>query len=488
MNQNTSDTKTFTYTERINLVEDSGAISAKNVDHTIAVDQKVPKLGVMLVGWGGNNGSTLTAGVLANKLGVTWRTRTGEKKPNFFGSMTQSVTTKVGLKYNKEQNQIEDVYRLVKDLVPLVAPEELELTGWDISQQNLYESCNRAQVLEPELIDKLKSHLEPLKPLEAVFNPDYVASNQESRADNTFSGTNAECIEKLRTDIQEFKSKVEKVVVLWTANTEKMFHKTIKTSKELLTMVKENEPLPASVIYGIAAAQEGVIYLNGSPQNTVSPGLIELCRENKSFVGGADFKTGQTKFKGIMADFFIGSGLRIASCMSYNHLGNNDGMNLSEPETFRSKEISKAGVLQDSVNSNPVLYPRDKKEVDHTIVIKYCPFVGDSKRALDEYTAEIFMNGHFTLVTHATCEDSLLAVPIMLDLILLAEFFTRVKIDEKEIGPVLSYLSFFFKAPVTNHPEYVINAFGRQKETLINLLKACGGIPADDATMIHVGY
>jgi myo-inositol-1-phosphate synthase len=94
-------------------------------------------------------------------------------------------------------------------------------------------------------------------------------------------------------------------------------------------------------------------------------------------------------------------------------------------------------------------------------VIKYCPFVGDSKRAMDEYTAEIFMNGLFTMVTHATCEDSLLAVPIMLDLVLLGEFFTRVKIDDKTMGPVLSYLSFFLKAPVTNHPEYVINSFSR---------------------------
>ena len=162
-----------------------------------------------------------------------------------------------------------------------------------------------------------------------------------------------------------------------------------------------------------------------------------------------------------MTDFFMGSGLRIASCMSYNHLGNNDGKNLSEPDQFKSKEISKAGVLEDSIKSNPVLYPSDNDNVDHTIVIKYCPFVGDSKRALDEYTAEIFLNGHFTLVTHATCEDSLLAAPIMIDLILLAEFFTRVEIDGKKMGPVLSYLSFFFKAPVTNHSEYVFNSFSR---------------------------
>ena len=482
------DLKSFTYTERINLVQDSGEIQPQNIDHKITVDQKAPKLGVMLVGWGGNNGSTLTAGVLANRKGITWKTKTGEKSPNFFGSLTQSVTTKVGLRYNKEANTIEDVHKVIKDIVPLVDPAQLEITGWDISGANIYEACYRAQVLEPTLIDQLEEDMSQMVPLKAVLNPDYVAANQEDRVTNVMTGTNQECVEKLREDIRTFSQTVDKVVILWTANTEKMFNKEVKTGDQLMQMVRENEPLPSSVLYGVAAALEGVIYLNGSPQNTVSQGLIDLCTQNKGYIGGADFKTGQTKFKGIMADFFIGSGLRLASCMSYNHLGNNDGKNLSDADTFKSKEISKAGVLQDSVNSNPVLYPRGRKNIDHTIVIKYCPFVGDSKRAMDEYTAEIFMNGLFTLVTHATCEDSLLAVPIMIDLIVLAEFFTRVTIDEKQLGPVLSYLSFFFKAPVTNHPEYVINAFGRQKETLVNLLKACAGIPADDATMLHVGY
>jgi myo-inositol-1-phosphate synthase len=189
-----------------------------------------------------------------------------------------------------------------------------------------------------------------------------------------------------------------------------------------------------------------------------------------------------------MADFFIGTGLRLASCMSYNHLGNNDGKNLSEPKTFKSKEISKQGVLDESIESNKVLYPEGQDKIDHTIVIKYCPFVGDSKRAMDEYISQIFLNGMFTLVTHATCEDSLLAVPIMYDLVLLAEFFTRVKVDGETLGPVLSYLNFFFKAPVTNRQGYTFNSFSRQKLTLINLLKVCGGYVPDDSTLLGIKF
>jgi myo-inositol-1-phosphate synthase len=480
--------QTHNYTERINFVNDSGQITAKTVPHTIKVDQTVPKLGLMLVGWGGNNGVTLTAGLLANKQNLTWKTRTGEKSANFYGSLTQSVTTKIGVKYNKENNRVQDVFKVVKDLVPLVSPEDIEVTGWDISGLNLYEAAYRSQVLEPTLIEQLKEELENSKPMSAVFNPDYIASNQADRADNVFTGSNLECVNKLREDIKNFSQTVDKVLVLWTANTEKFFEKTIQTEKELEDLIHSEEALPGSVLYAYACAKEGAIFINGSPQNTVSPGMIALYKSQNSFIGGSDFKTGQTKFKSLMLDFFMGSGLRLASCMSYNHLGNNDGKNLNEPATFRSKEISKAGVLSDEIEANPVLYPEGNKQVDHTVVIKYCPFVGDSKRAMDEYSAEIFLQGGFTLVTHATCEDSLLAAPIMLDLILLGEFFTRVQIDEKPIGPVLSYLSFFFKAPVTNHPEYVFNSFSRQKDTLINFLKACGGVPAGDSTLLSIGF
>lgn len=479
--------KTHIYTERINIVNDEGDIEAKNVDHEISVDQKTPKLGVMLVGWGGNNGTTLTAGILANKKKLTWRTKTGIQKANFFGSLTQSVTTKVGVKFNPKTKEVSDVFKVVKDLVPLVDPLDLEITGWDISDMNLYDACYRAKVLEPTLVEQLKDDLIQLKPLKSVLNPTFVASNQSDRMNNVFEGTNQECVEKLRKDIADFKQKVDKVLVLWTANTEK-FGDDYPTQEALDEAIRGNQEVSASVLFAYASALEGAIFLNGSPQNTVTQGMIEHFREYKSFIGGADFKTGQTKFKSLMLDFFMGSGLRLASCMSYNHLGNNDGKNLSEPEQFKSKEISKAGVLSDEIEANHVLYPEDNKNVDHTIVIKYCPFVGDSKRAMDEYTAQIFLNGHFTLVTHATCEDSLLAAPIMLDLILLGEFFTRVKIDDNITGPVLSYLSFFFKAPVTNHPEYVFNSFNRQKETLINFLKACGGIPAGDSTLLSVGF
>jgi myo-inositol-1-phosphate synthase len=185
-----------------------------------------------------------------------------------------------------------------------------------------------------------------------------------------------------------------------------------------------------------------------------------------------------------MSDFIIGAGIRLASVVSYNHLGNNDGKNLSEDKTFRSKQISKAGVLDDAIGGNQILYPDGHNKIDHEVVIKYVPFVGDSKRAMDEYSSEIFLGGTNTISTYNVCEDSLLAVPLMYDMIVLADLFSRMSIDGEKMGPILSYLSFFFKAPSTNHNEYVINSFTRQRETLVNLLKVAAGILPDDTTLL----
>ena len=140
------------------------------------------------------------------------------------------------------------------------------------------------------------------------------------------------------------------------------------------------------------------------------------------------------------------------------------------------------------MSSNKILYPEGQDKIDHEVVIKYVPFVGDSKRAMDEYSSQIFLNGTNTISSYNICEDSLLATPLMYDMIVLGELFSRMEIDGKKLGPVLSYLSFFFKAPITNHDEYVVNSFSRQRETLVNLLKVAGGILPDDSTLMSFKF
>lgn len=185
--------------------------------------------------------------------------------------------------------------------------------------------------------------------------------------------------------------------------------------------------------------------------------------------------------KSVLVDFLIQSGIKPLAITSYNHLGNNDGLNLSNPPQFKSKEISKSNVVDDMVQSNSLLY-KPNEHPDHTVVIKYVPAVGDSKRALDEYYNEIFLGGRNTIAIHNTCEDSLLAAPLMLDLVIMTELLTRIffkKQGESEFrpfDPVLSYLSFFLKAPMVPQGAPIVNVLQRQRRAIEELFRACLGL------------
>jgi myo-inositol-1-phosphate synthase len=285
--------------------------------------------------------------------------------------------------------------------------------------------------------------------------------------------------------------------VLWTANTERFVELregVNDTADNLLAAINRSESeISPSQIFAVAAIQEGCTYINASPQNTLIPSVVELAKRHGTFVAGDDLKSGQTKLKSVLVDFLVSSGIKPESIVSYNHLGNNDGKNLSAPEQFRSKEISKSNVVDDMVNSNRILFPTDESKPDHCVVIKYVPFVGDSKRALDEYSSSIFMNGLNTISIHNTCEDSLLAAPLIIDLIVLSELMTRITYktaDQPEwshFETVLSVCSYLMKAPMVPQGTPVVNALFQQHRKITNLLCALLGLPPnDDLLLEHV--
>merc|ERR1712000_491604 len=410
--------------------------------YSFKTERKVPKLGVMLIGLCGNNGSTVVGGVIANREGISWETKEGPKAPNYYGSITQSSTVRIGSDANGE-----DTYIPLKSLVPMVEMNDIVFGGWDINNMNLADAMARAKVFDYDLQRQLKPFMKDIVPLPSIYDEDFVAANQKSRANNTLEGT-----------------KIEK----------------------LMAAIERGEPeIAPSTLFAVASVLEGYTYINGSPQNTFVPGVIELAESRRVFIGGDDFKTGQTKMKSVLVDWLINAGLKPTSIVSYNHLGNNDGKNLSAPKQFRSKEISKSSVVDDMVASNPILY-KEGEHPDHVIVIKYVPYVGDSKRAMDEYTSEIFMHGKNTIVMHNTCEDSLLAAPIIIDLIILSEIVQRIKYktDEMEeyehFHPILSILSYLLKAPLVPAGAPVINALFKQRACIENTLKACIGLPPEN--------
>ncbi|CAK1553861.1 unnamed protein product [Leptosia nina] len=449
----------------------------------IRTGRRIGKVGVMLVGWGGNNGSTFTAAVLANRHQLSWNTRNGKLDSNWFGSITQASTVRLGL--DEKGN---DVFVGMSQVLPMVHPDDLVIDGWDISPLNLAESMVRAKVIEYDLQMKLKKEMSAMKPRPAIYDPDFIAANQADRATNLIRGTRYEQYLQIRADIKDFRDEndLDKVIVLWTANTERFCE--VKpgvhdSDVNLEKALRANDPeISPSTIFALAAIDEGCCYINGSPQNTLVAGVVERAEKRGVFVAGDDFKSGQTKLKSVLVDFLVSAGLKPVSIVSYNHLGNNDGKNLSAPKQFRSKEITKSNVVDDMVESNRILYAQGEKP-DHVVVIKYVPYVGDSKRAMDEYTSEILLHGTNTIVVHNTCEDSLLAVPLILDLVVLAELFARVSFRRQAtdewsgMHAVLSPLAYLLKAPLVPPGTPVVNALFKQRACIDNILRACLALP-----------
>lgn len=456
----------------------------------------VGKTGLMMIGMGGNNGSTLCATILANRHNITWHTKQGIQQPNYIGSVLRASTVRIGT----EPDTGNEVHLPISDLLPMVHPNDLVLGGWDISGVSMDKAMARAQVLDYDLQRQVAPHMAALgTPLPSIYYPDFIAANQEARADNVMPGTDKQVhLEHIRGDIRKFKAdnQLDRVVVFWTANTERysdIIAGVNDTADNLLAAIKaSHSEVSPSTLFAVAAILEGEPFVNGAPQNTFVPGVIGLAERHRSFIGGDDLKSGQTKLKSVLAEFLVNAGMKPLSIASYNHLGNNDGRNLSAEKQFRSKEISKSSVVDDMVDANRLLYKAPEvgaegkgEHPDHIVVIKYVPAVGDSKRAIDEYYSEIFCGGRSTINIFNECEDSLLATPLILDLTILTELLTRVKYRNASakgnaefapLYPVLSLLSYMLKAPLVKPGTEVVNSLNRQRNALETFLKACIGL------------
>ncbi|EED20870.1 myo-inositol-1 phosphate synthase, putative [Talaromyces stipitatus ATCC 10500] len=480
--------------------DESGSVIATPYEkkYEFKINRKVPRVGVMLVGLGGNNGTTVTAGIIANRLGLTWQTREGEQSANYYGSIVMGSTIKLGV----DPKTGEDVNIPFHDILPMVHPNDLVVGGWDISSMNLGDAADRAAVLEPGLKNQIRKELSAIKPLPSIYYPDFIAANQGARADNILEGSKASRthLDKIRQDIRDFKSShnLDTVLVLWTANTERyadIISGVNETADEILQSISDgHSEIAPSTIFAVASILENAPFINGSPQNTFVPGVVDLATRHKAYIAGDDFKSGQTKMKAALVEFLVNAGIRVKSIASYNHLGNNDGYNLSAPAQFRSKEISKSNVVDDMVAANTVLY-KPGEHPDHCVVIKYLPAVGDNKRALDEYYADIFLGGHQTISLFNVCEDSLLASPLILDLVILAEILTRISWRETDSSSsisdyqgfhsVLSLLSYMLKAPMTPPGVPVVNALGKQRTALTNFFRLVIGLEPESEVALQ---
>lgn len=390
------------------------------------VKQPTGKLGVLTPGMGAV-ASTFIAGVLAVNKGIALPV----------GSVTQMGRIRLG-KRTENRNP------LIREFVPLTNLQDIVFGGWDIFEDNMYQAALKAKVLDERLVEQLRPELEAIKPMKAVFDKNYVRNLDGPWVKQ--GKTKMELAEALMDDIRRFKEEnnCDRLVMVWCGSTEVFVEPTeVHASIEKLEEgLRNNDPaIPPSMIYAYAAVKMGVPYANGAPNLSCDvPAMVELSKQTRTPIAGKDFKTGQTLMKTIVAPGLKARALGIRGWFSTNILGNRDGEVLDDPASFKTKEVSKLGVLEQILE--PELNPELYGNLYHKVRINYYPPHGDNKEGWDNIDIFGWLGYPMQIKIDFLCRDSILAAPIVLDLALLLDLASR-----SDLYGIQEWLSFYFKSP-----------------------------------------
>ena len=386
------------------------------------------KLGILTPGLGAVS-TTFMAGVEAIKKGL------GDP----VGSLTQLGTVRLGKRTDNRTPKI-------KDFVPLAGLNQLVFGGWDIFEDTAYEAAVNARVLEPEMLRKVKKSLQKIKPMKAVFDKNYVKRIDGPNVKT--KGSLRDKAEALMADIKSFEktNDIDRTVMIWCGSTE-VFHKPVKVHQTLASfeqgLAKNDPDIAPSQVYAYAALMSGVPFANGAPNLTHDiPALLTLAKDRSLPVCGKDFKTGQTYMKTLIAPGLKARMLGCNGWFSTNILGNRDGEVLEDPGSFKSKEETKLSVLDQILQ--PGLYPELYKNLFHSVKINYYPPRGDQKEGWDNIDIYGWLGYPMQIKIDFLCRDSILAAPLVLDLVLFLDLAQRAGMKG-----VQEWLSFYFKAPMT---------------------------------------
>jgi myo-inositol-1-phosphate synthase len=369
---------------------------------------------------------------------------------------------------------------MIRDFVPLSGLEDLVFGGWDIFEDDMYTAAVNAGVLERQTLDGIKSELESVKPMPAVFDQSYV--KRLSGAHIKKGETKMDLADQLRKDLQDFKvnHRLNRLVMIWCGSTEVYIepgpvHRSVEKFEKGL---QENDPdISPSMIYAYAALREGVPFGNGAPNLAVDiPALLELAKKNKVPVSGKDFKTGQTLMKTVLAPAFKARMLGVAGWFSTNILGNRDGEVLDEPMSFKSKEVSKLGALEYILQ--PELYPDLYRDFYHKVRINYYPPRGDNKEGWDNIDIFGWLGYPMQVKLDFLCRDSILAAPLVLDLALFMDLAARAG-----MSGIQEWLSFYYKSPMVAEGLYPEHDLFIQLKKLKNTLRHLKG----EELITHLG-
>ncbi len=420
------------------------------------------KLGILLPGMGAV-ATTFIAGVIAVRRGLA--------KP--IGSLTQMGTIRLG-------KRTDATSPMLKDYVSIAPIDNIAFGGWDIFHDDAYAAAVRAGVLDTRLLDQMKDELEAIKPMPAVFEQTWV---KKLNGPNVKKGTSKmDLAEQVMEDIKKFKAtnNCDRLVAVWCGSTE-VYRKPTETHSTLAKFEEglrnSSDDIAPSQIYAYACLKLGVPYANGAPNLAVDfPAAIELARKNQVPISGKDFKTGQTLMKTILAPGFKARLLGLQGWYSTNILGNRDGEVLDDPESFKSKEVTKLGVLDHILQ--PHLYPDLYGHIDHVVRINYYPPRGDNKEGWDNIDIVGWLGYPMQIKVNFLCRDSILAAPIVLDLALFMDFASRAG-----MAGVQEWLSFYWKSPMTQEGVYPEHDLFIQLMKLKNTLRYTKG----DELITHLG-
>ena len=385
------------------------------------------KLGVLLPGMGAV-GTTFIGGVEL--------VRAGKAQP--VGSLTQMGTIRLG-------KRTEGRSPLIKSLAPLAKLTDMVFGGWDIFPENSYEAASKAGVLDLEQLGQLKPFLSKIKPMPAAFDRNYVKKLDGKHVKK--GKTKYDIALQLKDDIANFRKKnnCSRLVTLWCGSTEIFLspEEVHSTPAKFVEAMKSNHPAIApSMLYAWASVTSGIPFGNGAPNLTVDiPAIQELAREHNVAIAGKDFKTGQTLLKTVLAPAFKARMLGLNGWFSTNILGNRDGEVLEDPGSFKTKEESKLGALEYILQ--PHLYPKLYGKIHHKVRINYYPPRGDNKEGWDNIDIFGWLGYPMQIKVDFLCRDSILAAPIVLDLVLFLDLAQRAG-----LRGIQEWLSFYFKSPM----------------------------------------
>ena len=420
------------------------------------------KLGILCVGLGAVS-STFITGVLMIRKGMG--------KP--VGSITQMAKIRVGSGDEKQ-------YRHVADIVPMPTLDDLVFGAWDILPDNAFESALNAEVLKDRDIYPVKQELENIRPMKGVYDADYVKAIDGTWVKDTRL-TRWELMEQVREDIRSFKQEhgCERVVVIWAASTEiyiprcKEVHDSLD-ALEAAMKADDREHIAPSMCYAYAAIAEGAPFIMGAPNTCIDiPAMWQLAEKCRVPIAGKDFKTGQTMMKTVLSAAFLTRMLGVNGWFSTNILGNRDGLVLDVPENFKTKEVSKLGVIDTILKKEE--YPDLYSDIFHKVRINYYPPRGDDKEGWDNIDIFGWMGYPMQIKVDFLCKDSILAAPLLLDLALLGDLAARAGRHG-----IQEWLSFYLKSPMHTDEEKPVHDLFQQYTMLKNAIREMGGFEADE--------